>query len=71
MIVIKTQCATYCNVESSRRKRKKNNEKQVTKKKIEWIEVEIERKWWGGKKDNGGIKKIPLNPKNPKLSFRN
>jgi hypothetical protein len=38
---------------------------------LTWIEVEIGRKWWEGKKNNGGIKKIPLNPKIPKLAFRN
>jgi hypothetical protein len=26
---------------------------------LTWIEAEIERKWWGGKKGNGGIKKYP------------
>jgi hypothetical protein len=54
----------------------KVKEEQINKQwkasdKATWLEVKIERKWWGGKKDNGGIKKIPLNPKNPKLAFRN
>lgn len=54
----------------------KVQEEQINKQwkasdKATWLEAEIERKWWGGKKDNGGIKKIPLNPKNPKLAFRN
>jgi hypothetical protein len=54
----------------------KVQEEQINKQwkasdKATWLEAKIERKWWGGKKDNGGIKKIPLNPKNPKLAFRN
>ncbi len=42
----------------------KVQEEQINKQwkasdKATWLEAEIERKWWGGKKDNGGIKKYP------------
>ncbi len=69
----KTQCATYCNVESSR-KTNKQTMKASDKAKIwtlTWIEDKIGRKWWEGKKNNGDIKKIPLNPKIPKLALKN